>query len=246
MALPTATSAAAPFSLRGIDCLGFDMDHTLVRYRMEPFSRLVFACMRDYIVEHCGYPRSLLALEYESAFASKGVIFDRRLGTFVKLDASGAVVRAQHGAAFLSAAQIAEAYPTRFADFSGVKTARLFPIITAFELPVCSLIARLVDLIDARLASAQSPSGNGGAADASDAPLPPAVHQSFDPARAYLQPFDADAYSAGGHAAAYERLLSDIFAGFNFSFSNYHSGKCVSYTSSKVKLLEFNTQEYHI
>jgi hypothetical protein len=227
MTLPTpAAPASAPFSLRGIHCIGFDMDHTLVRYKMEPFSRLVFACMRDYVVEHCGYARApLAALEYESAFASKGVIFDRRLGNFVKLDASGAVVRAQHGAAFLSAAQIAAAYPTRFGEFCGVKTTRLFPIITAFELPVCSLIARLVVMIDARIASAHSSARN--AADESDLPLPPAVHQPHDPKRAYLQPFDVDAYNQGGHAAAYERLLSDVFAGFNFSFSNYYSGKCV-------------------
>lgn len=54
--------------------------------------------------------------------------------------------------------------------------------------------------------------------------LPPA---DPDPSGSYFfwPPHDAQAYAEGGVAAAYERMLADVIAGFEYSFGDFWRGK---------------------
>lgn len=209
--------------LSDVDAIGFDMDHTLVRYIQQPFSELVFDCVRNFLVrDRCYADERVAALRFEVEFASKGIVFDRRLGNFIKLDAHKRVVRARHGALWLSAAAIQSAYHDdqdarrELEAFDGARTVRWLPFITAFDLPVCSLVAHLVDFIDAaideRVVALQ---------------LPPVAHTEHDAAQYFFAPREIEAYARGGVAAAYERMLTDVFAGFNYSFSDFNRGEYV-------------------
>jgi hypothetical protein len=42
--------------LVNFDCIGWDMDHTLVRYKLEPIADLIFRSLLRYLVEVVGYP----------------------------------------------------------------------------------------------------------------------------------------------------------------------------------------------
>jgi hypothetical protein len=69
------------------------MDHTLVRYRQLPFAILVHDCVRDHLLEHQQYPSQLKQWQFDVDHYSKGIIFDRKLGNFIKLDANVRTIR---------------------------------------------------------------------------------------------------------------------------------------------------------
>lgn len=51
----------------------FDMDHTLVRYKMGPFHELIFSSMKRFLIQEKGYPQEKLdSFEYDEHHAPKG------------------------------------------------------------------------------------------------------------------------------------------------------------------------------
>ena len=111
-------------TLADMQVMGFDMDHTLVRYRQEPFGRLVFEQQIAFLCECKRYPDTLLALTWQPDLFVKGVVLDRPRGTFVKIDAAKRVVQALHGTHQLSAAEITAIYPEPLTDFDGARNSR--------------------------------------------------------------------------------------------------------------------------
>ncbi len=51
----TSTAVGQEFCLTDCDCLGWDLDHTLVRYKLGALSVLIFDIMNRYLYERAGY-----------------------------------------------------------------------------------------------------------------------------------------------------------------------------------------------
>jgi hypothetical protein len=115
---------AACTTLADMQVMGFDMDHTLVRYRQDPFGQLVFTQQKTFLFEFKRYPDTLLAVKWQPDQFVKGVVLDRPRGTLVKIDATKRVVQALHGSHQLSAAEIAAIYPDPLTEFDGARNSR--------------------------------------------------------------------------------------------------------------------------
>ncbi|NJL24910.1 MAG: HAD-IG family 5'-nucleotidase [Calothrix sp. SM1_5_4] len=75
--------------MKRIRYLGFDMDHTLVRYKSENFEALAHRIMIEKLVNDEGYPKSILNLDFPTTGRSVALSSTRTKATFL----SSAVTR---------------------------------------------------------------------------------------------------------------------------------------------------------
>jgi HAD superfamily 5'-nucleotidase-like hydrolase len=80
-----------------IDLIGFDMDYTLALYHQRNLETLSIQCTLDKLIAKRGYPEEIRALEFDPAFAVRGLVVDRRYGNTFKADRYGHVGRVYHG-----------------------------------------------------------------------------------------------------------------------------------------------------
>jgi hypothetical protein len=89
------------FSFTQCDWLGFDLDHTLLRYNVPNLDRLIMRSLLQYLtLKHTPrYPDSLMQLVLEdnstfcNAFIFKGLVLDKQAGNLLQIDADKVVVR---------------------------------------------------------------------------------------------------------------------------------------------------------
>ena len=102
---------ARSLDLNTIRCIGYDMDYTLIDYRMEVWEARAYHYCKEHLRSK-GFPVSGLQLDAE--LVGRGIIIDKEKGNLVKADRFGYVTRAYHGTLLLSEAEIArEARPPR-------------------------------------------------------------------------------------------------------------------------------------
>lgn len=103
------------FSLMNCDAIGFDVDHTLCRYKVDEQIELGYRAMAQYLVTNKGYPKDLLRPVQDDAWMcfNGGLVFDVEYGHFLKLDKDGVIVRASHGMRFMSDPEILKFYNDR-------------------------------------------------------------------------------------------------------------------------------------
>ncbi|ELW51472.1 5'-nucleotidase domain-containing protein 4 [Tupaia chinensis] len=158
-------------ALGKIRCFGFDMDYTLAGRRLEcrvsgaeergdrpdtyqpgsacpaaykspAYEALAFELLLERLV--CvGYPHEILRYTYDSAFPTRGLVFDALYGNLLKVDTHGNVLLGVHGFAFLSEAEIWSFYPSKFIQRDDLQ--RFHILNTLFNLPETYLYACLVD-----------------------------------------------------------------------------------------------------
>ncbi|OQR72517.1 5'-nucleotidase domain-containing protein 1-like [Tropilaelaps mercedesae] len=106
-----STAPASGFSLSNYDVIGFDLDHTLARYRLPALYRLCYTSICKHLVG-IGYPREIFRDFDEShlVFCQKGLVYDKERGNILKLGANFDVVRCFHGTKRLSDQEIREIY----------------------------------------------------------------------------------------------------------------------------------------
>ncbi|CAF3080413.1 unnamed protein product [Rotaria socialis] len=145
----TSTSTNKTFSLSSCDWIGFDLDHTLIRYRLLELHTLIYESLRQYVIDTYQYNSHLLKIPYDNDFGVKALIYDSSYGNLIQLDSNGLVHTALHGVnTRLSFENIKEIYPNALQDIEEDKTKRFLCIFTYFEHCVSYLIANIVDLID--------------------------------------------------------------------------------------------------
>jgi HAD superfamily 5'-nucleotidase-like hydrolase len=128
-----------------IRAIGFDMDHTLARYRSPEIDELAFKKAARLLVRDRGYSPWLLEVDYDPAFAVRGLVLDGLRGNLLKLNRERQVVRASHGGRALSRLE-AEAIYSRRRLSTAAKGFR--SIDTLFEIPESHLYAQMVDGFD--------------------------------------------------------------------------------------------------
>lgn len=67
-----------------VDAVGFDYDFTLAAYK-PALQELIYSSAVDYLLTTCKYPVTLGARSYDPDFAIRGLMFDRKHGTLIKL-----------------------------------------------------------------------------------------------------------------------------------------------------------------
>ena len=131
-------------NLRGVRAIGYDMDYTLIHYRVDEWERAAFTHACDFL-ESRGWPVDDLVFDPD-AF-TLGLTFDLDLGNLVKATRFGYVVRAQHGTRTLDFDEQRAAYATTVIELG----AERFEFMnTLFELSRASLWTQLVAIHDAR------------------------------------------------------------------------------------------------
>ena len=130
-----------------IDLIGFDMDYTLAIYHQRNIEKLSVDCTLKKLVQNRGYSDELLKLDYDSAFAIRGLVVDRRNGNIFKMDRYGHVERVYHGRTQLDREARRQLYHTQIIRLS---TPRYAWIDTLFALPEAVMFARIVEFLDGR------------------------------------------------------------------------------------------------
>jgi 5'-nucleotidase len=129
-------------NLRSVRAVGYDMDYTLVDYRVEAFERMVHAQARERLVAE-GWP--LAGLDFDATMVTRGLVIDTELGNLVKANRFGFVKRAMHGTRMLEFNEQREAYAQTLVDLG---EPRWVFLNTLFSLSEGCLYAQAVDLLD--------------------------------------------------------------------------------------------------
>jgi 5'-nucleotidase len=131
-------------NFRSLHAIGYDMDYTLVNYRVDAFERQVFESARERFLEE-GWPcRSLV---FDPEMVARGLVIDTDTGNIVKANRFGLVRRAQHGTAPLTFSEQRAAYSEVQVDLA---EPRWVFLNTLFSLSEGCLYAQMVDLLDRR------------------------------------------------------------------------------------------------
>jgi len=128
--------------LNKIKCFGFDMDYTLAVYKSPDYEELGFELTRERLIQ-CGYPKELRKYVYDASFPTRGIIFDRLFGNFLKVDTLGSVLTCVKGFQFLKSHEIVELYPDHFIQLGD--TDRFYIFNTLFDLPEIYMLACIID-----------------------------------------------------------------------------------------------------
>ncbi|MEA3217911.1 MAG: hypothetical protein QOJ19_4067 [Acidimicrobiia bacterium] len=139
---PRAVYCNRTVNLRRIRAVGYDMDYTLVHYRVDEWERAAFEHARGLLAAR-GWPVDHLVFD-PSAYI-QGLVFDLERGNVLKATRFGYVMRADHGTRPLTFPQLREAYEETFVHLSDE---RFQFMNTLFSLSQASLFAQLVDLAD--------------------------------------------------------------------------------------------------
>ena len=130
-------------NMRRIKAIGYDMDYTLIHYRMRVWEERAYAYLRERLVAE-GYPVADLAFDHELVI--RGLIIDTLYGNVVKADRFGYVKRAFHGTKPLSFDAQREAYQRTLIDLN---EPRWFFLNTLFSVSEACMFMQLVELLDA-------------------------------------------------------------------------------------------------
>ena len=130
-------------NLRSIKAIGYDMDYTLVHYRVDEWETRAFAHAKERLLE-MGYP--VQDIVFDPRAVIRGLAIDLEQGNLVKATRFGYVIRAAHGTRFLDYDAVRRIYAGTLVDLA---EDRFEFINTLFSLSEASLYAQLVDLMDA-------------------------------------------------------------------------------------------------
>jgi HAD superfamily 5'-nucleotidase-like hydrolase len=128
-----------------VEMIGFDMDYTLALYHQRNLESLSIRCTLDKLIAQRGYPEAIRALEYDPAFAMRGLVVDRRFGNIFKADRYGHVGRVYHGKKQLSRDERHRLYRLERIRLSSPRYAW---IDTLFALPEAVMYGAIVDYFE--------------------------------------------------------------------------------------------------
>jgi len=153
------------FRLGDYDCIGFDLDNTICRYKLAQMMKLEYEVLAEYLVTQKGYNADYLMEPLEGAldFLQKGLVLDFHRGNILKLGSNGYISKGSHGTSFLTDTEIESIYgPDRKWDISvtfcqdmletwnGPLSERIRTVTDYFDMPAAVVFGRIVDSLDAR------------------------------------------------------------------------------------------------
>jgi len=138
-------------NMRSIKAIGYDMDYTLIHYRVEEWERRAYEHLKARLLAR-GYP--VEGVDFDPELVIRGLIIDTELGNLLKVNRFGYVKRATHGTKLLDFELMRESYARTIIDLA---EPRFVFLNTLFSLSEACMYAQLVDLVD----GGQMPAGTG-------------------------------------------------------------------------------------
>lgn len=132
-------------NLKKIKYLGFDMDHTLVRYNCEKFEKSVFDFVIEFLVKHKQYPQAIKEFKFNFNDAIRGLVVDSANGNILKLSRYGTIRQSYHGVLPISFADQKQIYKSTYVDLND---SNYIAIDTYFSIAFCVLYGQLVEFKD--------------------------------------------------------------------------------------------------
>jgi len=130
-------------NLKKIKVVGFDMDYTLVPYKIEKFEKLAHTLATKRLVENYSYPEEVGRLKFHLDRAIIGLVIDKRNGNMLKLSRFGKVKIAYHGLEEIDFRERQQIYRERVIDLRDYDFQSLD---TAFAISSGVLFAQIVQL----------------------------------------------------------------------------------------------------
>lgn len=130
-------------NLGAIRAVGYDMDYTLIHYRMEEWERRAYEYVRERIGSD-GWP-AVGKLAFNPGMVMRGLVIDTEHGNVVKANRFGYVKRAFHGVRPLDFETQRNLYQRTLLDLS---LPRWYFLNTLFSISEACLYMQLVDLFD--------------------------------------------------------------------------------------------------
>jgi HAD superfamily 5'-nucleotidase-like hydrolase len=134
-------------NLRKIRYLGFDMDHTLVRYNSSAFEQTTHELVLEHLLTK-GYPDAVRKLPFDYALAIRGLVIDKQKGNLLKVSRHGGIRAAYHGVKPVDFATQKREYESTYIDLRD--HSRYSSIDTAFSISLANLFMQVVDLKDSQ------------------------------------------------------------------------------------------------
>ena len=132
-------------NMRSIRAVGYDMDYTLVHYRVEEWERRAYQHLRARFLAR-GWPVG--ALEFDPGQVIRGLVLDVERGNLLKANRFGFVRKATHGTRVLAFDELRETYARTIVDLA---EPRWIFLNTLFSLSEGCMYAQLVDLLDRQI-----------------------------------------------------------------------------------------------
>jgi 5'-nucleotidase len=130
-------------NMRSIQAVGYDMDYTLIHYRVEAWERRAYEHLKRYFLAE-GWP--VADFQFDPALVCRGLIVDTEGGNLLKANRFGFVRRSMHGCRLLDFEEQRRQYARVIIDLADRRWAFLN---TLFSLSEGCMYAQLVDLLDA-------------------------------------------------------------------------------------------------
>lgn len=132
-------------NLKRINYIGFDMDHTLIRYNSRAFEELTHKIMLEKMINDKGYPEIVKNLRFDFDRSIRGLVIDIHRGNILKLSRHSAIRVSYHGLNPINYSQQKKLYKSSYIDLGDPG----FDIVnTTFSIAFCGLFSQLVDLKD--------------------------------------------------------------------------------------------------
>ncbi|XP_014476838.1 PREDICTED: 5'-nucleotidase domain-containing protein 1 isoform X1 [Dinoponera quadriceps] len=157
------------FKLADYDCIGFDLDNTLVRYNIANLMHMEFNMLATFMVDNRRYSKKLLEplTDNDLDFMQKGLLLDFERGNILKIGSDGVIHRACHGTHLLNKDQIQKIYSEQrwevtdiFCNnvldaWNGPLSEKVRSVLDYFDVPASLVFARAVDALDEEHESCQ-------------------------------------------------------------------------------------------
>lgn len=145
------------------DCIGFDLDNTLLRYNLFEMVELEYRVLAKYLVTVKGYSSQHLykPMRQNIDFLQRGLIIDFVRGNILKIAFDGYISKASHGTRQLTDGEIVATYgPKRKWDVAtgfcvdllqawhGSLSKDMRTLLDYFDMPASLVFARIVDTLD--------------------------------------------------------------------------------------------------
>lgn len=150
------------FKFSDYDCIGFDLDHTLLWYNVTNMVELEYNAMAKFMVEDRNYNADCLyqPLSKDLDFLQKGLMLDFDRGNILRINSTGEIIKASHGTKFMTTDEIKLIYPNKRWDavdvfinnpldvWNGEWSERIRALLDYFDMPLSLLFARAIDHLD--------------------------------------------------------------------------------------------------
>lgn len=148
------------FKFTDYDCIGFDLDNTLARYKVGNMIEMEHDIISKYLVNKKGYSKKYLLKPLDHNFLIKGLIVDDENGNLLRIAPDGKIIQATHGTKWLTREEIASYYPSwrwkatdlftedPLQTWNGPYSEKMRTLLDYYDIIISLIFARAVDSID--------------------------------------------------------------------------------------------------